>query len=71
VSRTLDVVPFDTPCLTRSLVLLSILARRRSKVQLVIGVRPGSEFGAHAWVELEGRPLLPPGADRFERLTEI
>jgi Transglutaminase-like superfamily len=53
----------------RSLVLVSLLARRSLPATLVIGVLPGERFAAHAWVELSGRPLLPAGD--YERLVEL
>lgn len=59
VRRTLDPLPFDSRCFMRSLVLLRMLARRGVLCQLVIGVRPGRSFEAHAWIEHEGLPLLP------------
>jgi hypothetical protein len=59
VRRTLDPLPWDSRCLMRSLVLLRMLARRGVVCQLVIGVRPGDVFEAHAWIEHDGRPLLP------------
>jgi hypothetical protein len=60
----------------RSLVLTALLSRRGIASTLVIGVRPGGEFGAHAWVEHEGAPLLPSGATGsaetpFERLVVV
>ena len=69
--RTLRMLPTDTRCLMQSLTLSALLARRGSPSRLVIGVSPGEEFGAHAWVELDGRPLLPPGGDTFQRLVEL
>lgn len=71
VQRTLALVPGDTRCLTSSLVLTRLLARHGIASTLVIGVRPGVAFGAHAWVELQGRPLLPSGGDCFGRLVEL
>jgi hypothetical protein len=71
VSRTLALLPGDTRCLTQSLVLTRLLARRGVESQLVIGVRPGERFAAHAWVEHEGVALLPPGADHFEELVTL
>lgn len=59
VRRTLDPLPWDSRCLMRSLVLLRMLARRGVVCHLVIGVSPGSVFEAHAWIEHDGRPLLP------------
>jgi Transglutaminase-like superfamily len=70
VTRVLGVLPRDPRCLTRSLVLTALLARRGILASLVIGVRP-DPFGAHAWVEHEGRPLLPPATEPFERLLEV
>jgi hypothetical protein len=55
----------------QSLTLSALLARRGYSSMLVIGVRAGEAFGAHAWVELDGRPLLPPGGDTFQRLVEL
>ena len=37
--------------------------------QLVIGVRPGEKFEAHAWIEHGGHPLLPTLG--YERLTVL
>src|SRR5581483_11465170 len=72
VMRTLAILPTDSRCLMRSLVLLVLLNRRGIPAELVIGVKSGGEdeFGAHAWVELEGRSLLPPG-ENFGRLGEF
>lgn len=69
VVRTMDVVPTDNRCLIRSLVLLRLLSRRSVTAQLVIGARPGEGFAAHAWVEHEGRSLLPRG--NFEPLARL
>lgn len=71
VTRVLDPLPADTRCLTTSLVLCGLLARRGAGGRVVIGVRPGEPFGAHAWVELGGRPLLPRMAPEFKRLVEL
>ena len=71
VSRTLRLLPTDSRCLVRSLVLTALLARRGLSSSLVIGVRSDPEFAAHAWVEHAGRPLLPPGEENFLRLVEL
>jgi Transglutaminase-like superfamily len=71
VSRTLRFLPTDSRCLSRSLVLTAMLARRRIESALVIGVRPGPDFGAHAWVEHRGRPLLAAGPTQYRRLMEL
>lgn len=59
VSRAFSAVPMDATCLIRSLVLSAVLARRNIPFELVIGVKPGDEFCAHAWVERDGEALLP------------
>jgi hypothetical protein len=71
VTRVLGPLPADSRCLMTSLVLCRLLARRGAAASLVIGVRGGSSFGAHAWVELDGHPLLPPNEGEFERLVTL
>jgi Transglutaminase-like superfamily len=67
----LELVPGDTRCLARSLVLTRLLARRGIPAKLVIGIRADPEFLAHAWVECEGKPVLSPGDGSFARLVEL
>ena len=71
VIRSLGLLPTDSRCLMRSLVLTGLLARRGIETSLIIGVRPEPEFAAHAWVEYAGEPLLPPGDSSLGRLTEM
>lgn len=71
VTRTLTLVPGDTRCLIRSLVLTRLLARRGIPAKLVIGARAAPSFLAHAWVEHAGHPVLPPGEESFARLVEL
>jgi hypothetical protein len=76
VMRVLKLLPFDSRCLVRSLVLTRMLARRRIDSVLVIGVKVQPSFSAHAWVESGGRPLLPPldyssTVDHSARLVEL
>ncbi|MGH9033151.1 MAG: lasso peptide biosynthesis B2 protein, partial [Acidimicrobiia bacterium] len=71
VTRTLGALPGDARCLVTSVVVVAVLARRGGAGSLVIGVRPGSEFGAHAWVERDGVALLPSGPGEFGRLVEL
>jgi hypothetical protein len=71
VVRVLSVLPTDSRCLMRSLVLTRMLARRGVYAKVVIGVRPEPSFGAHAWVEVDGQPLLPTGESTYHRLLEI
>ena len=69
VRRTLDPLPWDSRCLMRSLVLLRMLARRGVICDVVIGVRTGATFEAHAWIEHHGVPLLP--TLDYDRLTVL
>lgn len=69
--RVLRLIPSDTRCLMQSLTLSTLLARRGTEGVVVIGVNPGESFGAHAWVELDGMALLPPGGDTYQRLVEL
>jgi Transglutaminase-like superfamily len=71
VGRTLRVLPTDSRCLMRSLVLSSLLARRQIDSSLVIGVRSAPSFAAHAWVEHDGEALLPDGEEHYLRLVEL
>lgn len=71
VTRLLDRLPTDSRCLVTSLVLSGAMARRGVECPVVIGVRPGEAFGAHAWVELDGRPLIPDNESEFDRLVTV
>lgn len=71
VSRTLALLPGDTRCLRRSLVLLQLLSRRGIAARLVIAARTDPDFLAHAWVEHDGTPVLVPASDSFGRLVEL
>jgi hypothetical protein len=71
VQRTLRLAPGDTRCLTRSLVLTQLLARRGIPAKLVIGARAKPSFLAHAWVEQAGQPVLPVGDESYGRLVEL
>jgi hypothetical protein len=71
VARTLKLMPGDTRCLARSLVLTRLLARRGIASKLVIGARAAPEFLAHAWVECDGQPVLSPGDGSLGRLVEL
>jgi hypothetical protein len=71
VRSALSVLPTDNRCLVRSLVLTNLLARRGIGSSLVIGVRSGSRFAAHAWVERDGAPLLPTEGYTHNRLVKL
>jgi Transglutaminase-like superfamily len=71
VGRTLDPLPADSRCLMRSLVLTALLSHRGIGSTLVIGTRSHPAFAAHAWVEVDGRAVLPDGRGEYGRLLEI
>ena len=71
VGRVLGPLPLESRCLVRSLVLTELLARRAIPSTLVIGVKPGDSFGAHAWIELNGVPVLPSGDGQYVRLVDL
>jgi hypothetical protein len=71
VRRTLRVLPTDSRCLVQALVLSGLLASRGISSTLVIGARPQPWFTAHAWVEHEGQPVLPPRGFGELRLVKI
>ncbi len=71
VVRVLRYLPGDTRCLRRSLVLLRLLSRRGISARLVIAARSGPDFLAHAWLEYDGQPVLPPADGSFGRLVEL
>jgi hypothetical protein len=68
--RVLERLPSDSRCLFRSLTLMCMLERRGIAQTLVVAVRP-QPFGAHAWVEVGGRPVLPEADPGYERLLEL
>jgi hypothetical protein len=69
VGQVFGLLPMDSRCLIRSLVLLRLLERRGIRATLQIGVKATGDFGAHAWVEHEGAPVLPTG--HIARLAEF
>jgi hypothetical protein len=71
VRRTLSPLPVDSRCLMQTLVLTRLLARRGVAGTVILSVSPKPEFAAHAWIEHEGRALLPPADHGFERLLEL
>lgn len=71
VGRTLRILPTDSRCLVQSLVLSRLLSVRGISSTLVIGAHSNPSFAAHAWVEHEGRAVLPPGEFRESRLLEL
>jgi hypothetical protein len=69
--RTLALIPADSRCLMRSLVVTRLLARRGIASTLVLAARVEGGFEAHAWVEVDGRAVLEPGYPPFQRLVEL
>lgn len=62
VARAAVHSPFPSACLTRSLVLMSLLGRRGIATELRIGASLSGGFAAHAWVESDGVPLNDPAS---------
>lgn len=60
----------EPTCLAVSLVVARLLRRRGTPARLVIGVTGSQDFAAHAWVEVDDQPVLPPGAG-YHRLLEV
>ena len=71
VVRVLGLLPSDSRCLVRSLVLTRLLARRGIPSSLVIGVASGPAFAAHAWVETGDVPLLSAHEPHYARLVRL
>lgn len=45
-------------CLPQAIAATALLRRHGHSGTLVLGVRPGASFTAHAWVELHGIPIV-------------
>lgn len=50
-------LPSRPRCLPRALLLSALLRRRRMSAALCLGARADGAFDAHAWVEIDGRPV--------------
>lgn len=71
-TRALDLLPTDSSCLTRPVVLTRLLSRQGIEASLVIGVSSdGDSVAAYGWVEHRGIPLLDPGPDDLARLIQL
>jgi hypothetical protein len=57
--------------LVQSLVLSRLLTARAISSTLVIAAHAQPDFAAHAWLEHEGRPVLPPQGFNESKLVEI
>jgi hypothetical protein len=69
--RTIGLLPADSRCLMRSLVLTRLLAAHGLSSTVVLSAAPGPRFEAHAWVELAGEPLLKPGGPDHQELLRL
>jgi hypothetical protein len=69
--RTLTVLPADSRCHMRSLVLTRVLARRGLPSSFVLSAAPAPRFEAHAWVEHAGEPLLLPAGADHQQLVRL
>jgi hypothetical protein len=71
-ARTIRLLPTDSRCLMRSLVLIRVMARRGLGSTLVVSAPPpGPGFEAHAWIEHGGVPLLPPEGPGHQQLVRL
>jgi hypothetical protein len=69
--RTIALLPADSRCLMRALVLTHVLARRGLGSSFILSATPEPTFEAHAWVELGGEPLLAPGGTDHRSLLRL
>jgi hypothetical protein len=69
--RTISVLPLDSRCLMRSLVLMGVLAHRGMPATFILSAAPGPQFEAHAWIEYAGNPLLMPADAAHEDLVRL
>jgi hypothetical protein len=70
--RTITMLPADSRCLMRSLVLIRLMARRGLGSTLVLSVSPRRpRFEAHAWIEHAGVPLLPAQPHGHEPIVRL
>jgi hypothetical protein len=69
--RVVARIPGDSRCLMRSLVVLTMLARRGVDARLILAAHPTPEFAAHAWVERNGDALLPTRGFGDARMAEL
>lgn len=73
IARIAETTPGKPRCLPRSLLLATLLRRRRIAAQLWLGAGTGAAFDAHAWIEIDGVPVAE-AADleaRYRRLWHL
>jgi hypothetical protein len=70
--RTITLMPADSRCLMRSLVLTRLMGRRGLGSTLVLSVSAQpSQFEAHAWIEHAGVALLPAQPYGHEKIVRL
>lgn len=69
--KTISLLPADSRCLMRALVLTRVMARRGLRSEFVLSASTASSFEAHAWIEHAGAPLLEPGGDDHQALLRL
>lgn len=69
--KVISRLPGDSRCLSRSLVVTRLLARRGVDSTIVFSVRGGERFESHAWVEVDGTPVLAPGGAAHQELMRL
>jgi Transglutaminase-like superfamily len=70
VARAAELLPWHPTCLRQALAARRMLRRRGIASSLHLGVRSGAEWAAHAWVTVEGTPVVGrPGHERFVPLA--
>lgn len=57
IARIADRLPSRPRCLPRALLLAGLLRRREVGAELCLGARKAGAFEAHAWIEIDGRPV--------------
>lgn len=73
ILRVAETMPFLPRCLARSLLLAASLRRRAIAADLCLGTKVAGAFDAHAWVEIDGKPVneAPDLLSDFRRLWRL
>jgi hypothetical protein len=72
VTRVANRLPWRPTCLRQALAAQRMLRRRRIPNRLHLGVTSPSEPAAHAWVSVEGQPVVgQQGIERFAPLASF
>jgi hypothetical protein len=57
IARCYHLSPFRPTCLRMSLAAIGLLRASGYAARLALGIRAGDPVDAHAWVEIDGRPV--------------